>query len=528
MHGTTQQLIFEQSELVQRLLSVNLELASRLAQEPRPFPPRESVASGSCAGLPGLSPLRFRFGSDVKSNHTTSIEAVDGNSELEHEGLFSEAALYERASDLAEPLLPKPSSTNANGKIREVNYSSYFFPQVSEIKHTVSQSVKANRYNVEDFYRESGFCQAVARSEYFKSFAMLVIAANTVWIAFETDYNKAPILCKAPLVFQVGDNAFCALFTLELLIRFLAFKIKRKVLSDGWFIFDAFLVLLMVWETWVLTALYLLLGIQVGAGGKAANMLRLIRLFRLVRVARAARLLHAAPELLILAKGIFAAIRSVMAVMCLLSLVVYVFAILFTQLLSGTAAGAGIFDNVPQALNSLLLAVLCGPEALMINTLLTEGRIYYVLFIVFVLLALFTIMNMLIGILTGVVCEVSQSDKEEHLEADLEQEITRLTLMIDVDQSGTISKEEFESILTDTEMTYNFYCLGIDIVGAADFAKHIFDHMDEISFADFLHLVIQFRRDKGVTGKDIMAMRKFISMEMLWLEARLHKVGVSI
>jgi hypothetical protein len=251
-------------------------------------------------------------------------------------------------------------------------------------------------------------------------------------------------------------------------------------------------------------------------------MLRLIRLFRLARVARAARLLHAAPELLILAKGIFAAIRSVIAVMCLLSLVVYVFAILFTQLLSGTPAGAGIFDNVPEALDSLLLAVLCGPDADMVNKVGSEGITYYLLFVAFILLALFTIMNMLIGILCGVVCEVREQNKEEHLEDDLEAEILRLARAIDSDKSGTISKSEFDSILTDPDITYKFYCLGVDIVSAADFAKHIYSHMEEISFADFRHLVLQFRHDKGVRGKDIMAMRKFISMEMLWLEARLQ------
>merc|ERR1719291_1098270 len=105
----------------------------------------------------------------------------------------------------------------------------------------------------------------------------------------------------------------------------------------------------MDWETWVLVALYSFLGIDVGGFGQASSMLRLIRLFRLARVARAARLLHAAPELLILAKGIFAAIRSVIAVMCLLSLVVYVFAILFVQLLSGSAVAVGMFENVPEA-----------------------------------------------------------------------------------------------------------------------------------------------------------------------------------
>lgn len=505
----TQQLLTEQAQLVKRVLSLNLEIASRLGREPSRSYPGESLVLGN-------STTFASSGSDVKHMQNTFMELLG-------DGRQSPAESVHDALDngLSQPLLATPSSQD-DRKLSQ-NYSTYFFPHphVEGIRDTVSQCVKAKQYNVEDFYKESGLFQAMARNEYFKHLAMIMIAVNVVWIGFETDYNKASVICKAPLAIQFVDNAFCTYFTLELLIRFMAFKMKRNVLSDGWFMFDALLVVFMCWETWLLVALYLFFGVNVEGFGRAPNVLRSFRLIRLARVARAARLLNAAPEMLILAKGIFSAIRSVIAVMCLLLLVVYVFAVMFTQLLSGTAAGAGRFDSVPQAVNSLVLAVICGPEAGMLDALLAEGMTYYLLFVVFVLLALFTIMNMLIGILVGVVGDVREHDKAEQLEEDLEREIARLATMVDTDNSGTISKEDFDSILTDCEITYNFHCLGVDIASAADFAKHIFAHMDEISLADFRHLVVQFRRDKCVTAKDIMAMRKFISMEMLWLEERL-------
>merc|ERR1719440_604856 len=102
----------------------------------------------------------------------------------------------------------------------------------------------------------------------------------------------------------------------------------------------------------------------------------MLRLVRLLRVARATRLVHSVPELLILVTGIGAGMRSVLAVFALSALVIYVFAVIFTQLLSGTAVAAGIFDNVPQSMNFLMLTVLCGPDSDFASTLLAAHWIY--------------------------------------------------------------------------------------------------------------------------------------------------------
>merc|ERR1719424_771023 len=119
---------------------------------------------------------------------------------------------------------------------------------------------------------------------------MFVILCNTVWIAVETDHNKEDNLCKAALVFQLVDNLFCFIFTAEISVRFLAFKNKCNAFLDSWFVFDASLATLMVWETWIMVLCFLMFGMEVG--GKAARdsqALRMLRLVRLVRVARATR-----------------------------------------------------------------------------------------------------------------------------------------------------------------------------------------------------------------------------------------------
>merc|ERR1719316_743407 len=122
----------------------------------------------------------------------------------------------------------------------------------------------------------------------------------------DADQNTKPP-GQTDIQFIIADQFFAVFFTLELLIRFLAFAQKRNCLKDGWFKFDSAVVLLMVFETWILP----FVGIH-GAGG--FSMLRLLRLLRLTRLTRLTR---SAPELIVLLKGMGVAVRSVSSVVAL-------------------------------------------------------------------------------------------------------------------------------------------------------------------------------------------------------------------
>lgn len=69
---------------------------------------------------------------------------------------------------------------------------------------------------------------------------------------------------------------------------------------------------------------------------ESPQVFRIFRLFRLARVFRATRILEHSPELLTLAWGVFAGIRSVCAVLSLLLLMIYIFGVVFTMVLRDT------------------------------------------------------------------------------------------------------------------------------------------------------------------------------------------------
>merc|ERR1719359_763182 len=94
--------------------------------------------------------------------------------------------------------------------------------------------------------------------------------------------------------------------------------------------FDFFLVVLMVIETWGMPLLLMMLNKEGGADGLGQlSTLRLLRLLRLSRVGRVARLLQFFPEILMMVKSIFAAMRAVLCTFAMLLAMLYLFAIIF-------------------------------------------------------------------------------------------------------------------------------------------------------------------------------------------------------
>lgn len=81
----------------------------------------------------------------------------------------------------------------------------------------------------------------------------IALASNAIWTGLEMEINQNAMLHEADVSIILVENLYVLLFTLELLVRFGAFRRKRLALRDGWFVFDFILLVLMWLETWVLS-----------------------------------------------------------------------------------------------------------------------------------------------------------------------------------------------------------------------------------------------------------------------------------
>lgn len=268
------------------------------------------------------------------------------------------------------------------------------------------------------------------------------------------------------------------------------------------------------------------------AGGGNGSVLRVARLLRLSRMARMARLLRAMPELMIMIKGMMAACRSVFFTLILLGIIIYIFAIAFTQLCGGSEVGERYFSDVPSSMMNLLIyGTLMDSIGQMINDCSRDSIPVLILIFLFVLLASLTVMNMLIGVLCEVVSAVAATEKEEMLVTYVHEKLLKVVSLLDADGGGTISKKEFTQILENVDAVRCLQDVGVDVIGLVDFADFIFedesgatDDPIELSFPKFMEVVLQLRGSNNATVKDIVDFRKYMRISQNSMRYSLTKM----
>jgi len=449
----------------------------------------------------------------TEENHVSTSKAASDD---------EDEAAYSSSGDASEALQTSSRQNRARTsvvRLRSVGAPIYqpeqnprpVFADPEEVKNMVRQAVRKDDYNVADFYCHRSCWAKLAMNQYFDYLTLSVIGFNALWMSIDTDYNHETVLNNAHVVFQIAEHSVCAYFTFEICVRYLAFQNKRHCLYDLWFIFDFVLVFMTIAETWIMSIIIACTSATNDGKLKNASLLRLLRLLRLARMARLIRLLRAVPELMILVKGMAMASRSVLLTLFLLGLIIYVFAITFTQLTDGQIH---YFVDVPNSMNTLLLHG-CFLEDLpdVVNESGAVNPFFGVLLVCFVLLASMTVMNMLVGVLVEVVSVVAAVEKET-LQVNFVRSKLQSTLQ-DLDTNGDhlISRNEFESIIVQPQAARALQEVGCDVVGLIDFTDFIFEQNDNITFNEFMDTVLELRGTNGATVKDIVDLRKSMLQE---------------
>jgi len=402
------------------------------------------------------------------------------------------------------------------------------FPNVDDMKAKVRTYVLSQDYNVSNFYKQEGPAQFIARSSAFEYITLTVISLNALWISVDVDENTSVDPTEASLSFQIMDNFFCGYFFTEWFIRFAAFELKKNCLRDRWFVFDSFLVGLTVVDTWLMALVFMFFNVSSGPGD-SISVLRVFRLLRLTRMARMVRLLRAAPELMILVRGMAAASRSVALTLVLLSGIIYIYAIIFRQVTDGTAIGDQYFRSIPASMSSLLLRATLPDMGEILEDTGNSHILLGMIMLSFILMATLTVLNMLVGVLVEVVSVVATVEREELTMASVKSNMERLFEMtgLDVDSNSCVSRLEFENLLEIPEAVKMIHEVGVDVVGLIDYADMIFEgYQKELSFAEFFDVLLSLRGNNAATVKDIVDLRKFVYSTMSGEFQQANKAGI--
>lgn len=419
---------------------------------------------------------------------------------------------------------PKKSTKPAKKEAR-------VFQDAEAMKQKARQDRVKPQYNVFDYYHKKGCAQYIAKHWLLEYITLAVVCLNTLWIAIDTDNNKASIITNASIEFQIAENFFCGYFFCELLIRFLAFQSKRYCFQDYWFNFDLLLVVLMVAETWIVPLVFNLLRFNEEDLANAVNIdfLRILRLVRILRLSRMAKLLRAVPELVIIIKGIGFAARSVIVFFLLWTMIIYVFAIVLRQTTDGFDFGSKYFNSTTNAMATLFLSGIVPGQASLVEEAGFAHWAFWLILVSFVLLASVTIMYMLVGVLVEVMTVISATEKEGMTVSYVASTLRGIMHHLNYSTEVPLSQREFQQLLLEEDVDRLLRGIGVDVVALVDTADVIYEDFNKfgmsMTFENLVETILNLRGKNTATVKDVKEQSRVIkSVVQQTLQANGSKV----
>jgi hypothetical protein len=307
---------------------------------------------------------------------------------------------------------------------------------------------------------------------------MVVIVVNALFMVVDAHvtarFGKKDNLYEREAFFGVMANLFTVYFLFEIVVRVLGYreKVISVMVRDAWLLFDSMLVALMILETWILPLL----------SGQKIPGVGVLRLFRLLRLSKLAK---SFPEFMVIVKGLFKAVRAVFWSFFLLSIITVMYSILFTnQFHRGSVPHAELeesnpsyfFGTVEKSAYSLIVHGAIFDDLTMCADSLADDMFMRALFVSYMIISGFIIMNMLIGILAAVIASTQEDEDAANQVEKLTTSILKIASEMDTDHNQGISQAEFETMKERADVLKELKKLDID--------KEMFSKFGELVFSD--------------------------------------------
>ncbi|MBY0309693.1 ion transporter [Patescibacteria group bacterium] len=245
---------------------------------------------------------------------------------------------------------------------------------------------------------KTSFFQALVSNVWFERFIITAIVLNAITLALET--YPAVMTSIGPTLLVI-DKLFLAVFVSELVLRISVFRLSFFRSGWNWFDFSV-----------VFVTLLPLLGIA-GLGNVSA--LRAVRILRLLSVV---------PSFRDVLSGIGRALMGSFAVMCVLSVILYVCAVLSVKFFR--AASPEHFADLDNALFTLFQIMTLDAWSDVVRPLMSVYPWAGLFFIGFIVTTVFVLLSIIIGVASSAINQPESDRKERDLNEKLDALIASL------------------------------------------------------------------------------------------------------
>lgn len=324
-----------------------------------------------------------------------------------------------------------------------------------------------------------------------------LIVLNAIILGLETDWEARNFPQVKPCSFEIINVGFCVAFTFEIMMRFCVHGLQFLSMPGWpWNVFDCALVGLQVFSEIMRYIWINYLGVKHQLHYQFV-VLRVMRIFRIVRVLRLVHVLHIVGELRMLLVSVAGSVRSLFWTVLLLLMLTYVFGLYLTQLVVDFKIQnpdkhdeqqelVKYYGTLSRTMLSLYQTISDGIHWHEVMDPLASHCSQWIalVFALYIAFTLFALMN----VITGVFVESAMRTAEEDKRRLLINQMRQLFEGADVDHSGTISWDEFQTQMENPQM--QTYLKAIDL--HQEEARELFHLLDidgsgEIDAVDFVN-----------------------------------------
>lgn len=344
-------------------------------------------------------------------------------------------------------------------------------------------------------------CTKVVEHIMFTVIVVLVIAAQSIYLCLDGQDGG------------VVDVLFCSFYIIEQTFRIGAYR--AGYFHDVWNLGD--LGLTMVTTLDVVLSVFLF-----PQNDSEFETLVFFRFFRLLRLVTIVRLLRFFKELWLLAANIMTSIRTVFWAWLLMSLLIYIFALVFyrtlkpqTCLAGSDADGAALlmyFGDLPTTMFTAFQLTTLEDWPDIADICMKHHAWLLALVLLLLVTNTYGVMHVTVAVFVNSALEagsirsedIAKKAQEEH-EATCKT-LAQVFLEADRDGNGSLSKEEFKKVLENPSMVEKLHGAGLSKMGAAALFDILdIDGSDSLDGAEFVEGVL--RSAGSAQNKDLIGVR---------------------
>ncbi|CAK9101590.1 L type [Durusdinium trenchii] len=457
------------------------------ASTPMPSSPRARPPSVIHAEIPENKavPPNFRDREKASSSRLSRSSLASGRSRLSKQSATASTVSDSVFGRMFHVTRKPRVARSCAAAVDSVSMTSFDTNEEQMHKETLRESQKKRRTQQQEHLGQKK--RSVVASWSFEAFFALAIFSNSIFIGVEVHYAAHHANSSMPPVFFYIDQIYAGLFLVELVLRVMAegrpFFFRSPNLA--WNYLD-----LMINATSVLNLVSAVASTSsedtetIKASGNM-RIIRILRLTRVIRVVRIVKIVRFIRALRSLVHSIFGTMKVLLWSVLLLIMIMYVFAIVFTDVSNEYSSGfeeiseehsqflrKHFFDlerSIITLFQSICNGLNWGDVADKLNEL---SRVWGYLYIIYIAFCMFAVLNVMTGMFCQSAIESAERDQELHIQAVLstkQQQIETFMSMFEMLQqdlgrraTGNLTFMEFEELFDKPHIRSFFEALDVE------------------------------------------------------------------